>query len=375
VREILERLPIVEKSRIRSDPDAFRNRHVREFLTTSTSGSTGAPITFGHAVGSVQRRFAFFNDHLAMAGVRPDEPSVRLSGRILCKVGVRHEKPWLFNHADNQLFLSSYHLDEDHAGTIVRALEKFRPVLIDGYPSAILQVLRLAGRNASALGNLRAIITTAETLLPDVREEITDISAVPILDYYSASEGVPFIQQCRAGTYHVRWQSGIFELDTGYKLDIEGDGELVCTSFVQDRMPLIRYRTGDVVEGLRLQTTKCSCGLRTPTVDRIGGRVEDLVLTPDGRSLGMFTYRTLKYIKGLGETQVIQNDFADFEVRSVASAADGESLTEQVRSSFERVLGYPITLRFSCVDKIPKGPNGKVRLVISNLARKATNVS
>ena len=68
------------------------------------------------------------------------------------------------------------------------------------------------------------------------------------MDYYAASEGVPFIQQCPQGKYHVRWQSGIFEIRNDGGVARAGTGELVCTSFVQDRTPLIRYSTGDLVE-------------------------------------------------------------------------------------------------------------------------------
>src|SRR5690606_19396703 len=108
--------------------------------------------------------------------------------------------------------------------------------------------------------------------------------------------------------------------------------------------PLIRYRTGDLVRGLTAHGVEsCACGLRTPIVAEVLGRVEDLIYTPDGRTLGMFTYRTLKFVEGLGETQVIQHDFADFEVNSVVRGDDVRRLEGAVKSSFERALGYPIT--------------------------------
>jgi phenylacetate-CoA ligase len=284
-------------------------------------------------------------------------------------VGKRQRKPWLFNAAENQLFLSSYHLDDVHGPAIAEQLGRFRPVLLDGYPSGILETLRVLRRQRLNLDSLRAIITTAETLHPDTREELSALSGVPVMDYYAASEGVPFIQQCPYGTYHVRWQSGIFEIDDGSVIGFEGDGELICTSFVQDRTPLIRYRTGDFVKGLCLTpASRCECGLSTPTVEGVQGRVEDLVHTPDGRTLGMFTYRTLKFIDGLGETQVIQHDYSDFEVNStVRESRDLKALADQIKTSFERTLGYQISLRFNLVQQLPKGANGKVRLVISKI--------
>lgn len=377
LRSALDLIPILDKSSLRLRGQDFRNVDASEVAVTSTSGSTGSPMQVGHDARSIQRRFAFMVDHARLAGVGQYDPSVRLSGRILCKVGSQQRKPWLFNSAENQLFLSSYHLDDMHAPVIADHLANFRPVLIDGYPSGVLETLRLVHRQGRKLDSLKAIITTAETLHPEMREELSALSGVPVMDYYAASEGVPFIQQCPHGTYHVRWQSGIFEVDNGTTAGFEGDGELICTSFVQDRTPLIRYRTGDLVKGLRSEPKLgCACGLKTPTVENVQGRLEDLVYTPDGRALGMFTYRTLKYIEGLGETQVIQHDFADFEVISTkADGRDAQALGVEVKESFERALGYPITLKFNRVGQLPRGANGKVRLVMSKVARRGASAS
>jgi phenylacetate-CoA ligase len=376
LREALDLIPVLDKSTLRTRPMDFRNSSVAEVVVTSTSGSTGSPMKVGHCAQSIQRGFAFLSDQLRIAGIDPKAPSVRLSGRILCEVGIPQSQPWLFNAAENQLFLSSYHLDDVHGPIIAARLCKLRPVLLDGYPSGVLETLRLLHRQGHKLDSLKAIITTAETLSPETREELSALSGVPIMDYYAASEGVPLIQQCPYGTYHVRWQSGIFEIDDGTTIGFEGDGELICTSFIQDRTPLIRYRTGDLVKGLRLQTSRCECGLLTPTVESVQGRVEDLVYTPDGRALGMFTYRTLKFIDGLGETQVIQNDYWNFEVNStVSSAHSSQVLADEVKKSFERALGYPITLQFNRVEQLPRGANGKVRLVISKVAKRGALLS
>lgn len=365
----LQSIPILEKSCLRSRTADFANRNVPLKLSTSTSGSTGAPMTVGQDADSAQRRFAFLCDHFRLAGITREQPSVRLGGRVLCKIGTPQRRPWLHNRKENVLFLSSYHLDDQHGQVIARKLNTFQPVLMDGYPSGILQTLRLVSQHGGVPTSLKAIITTAETLYPDLREELEQLSGVPVMDYYGASEGVPYIHQCPYGTYHVRWQSGIFEVDDGTRVSREGSGELITTSFVQDRTPLIRYRTGDVLNGLRQNPdTPCQCGLLTPTVESVQGRLEDFVYTSDGRTLGMFTYRTLKYIKGLGETQVIQEQYDEFVVNSVLdNEADAESIQSTIKESFERALGYPIRLNFQPVSQLEKTKNGKVRLVISKM--------
>ena len=370
--EILAQIPVTLKSFIKKNPIAFRNSKHRLAMRTSTSGTTGAPMSVEHEWGSIQRRMAILAHHLDEFGASAFDRSVRLSGRVLFPSGVPQKKPWLYNSAERQLFVSTYHLDSLHQKRIADKIRRFDPRVVDGYPSAILRLLEMLAAENITLKNLRVIITTAETLAPDIRERIEQISGAQVADYYSASEGLPFIQQCRYGTYHLNWQSGMLEVLSD-EVASEGDGELICTSFVQRRMPLIRYCTGDKVIGLRKAgRVVCPCGQITPTVQSIGGRLEDLVYTRDGRTFGMFTYRTLKTVSGLVQFCVIQEDFDRFFVQCVyENAADRHVVDDQIKTNFEKVLGYPIVLDTKAVKSIPLGPNGKVRLVTSKMKGKS----
>lgn len=368
----LDLIPLLNKQTLKRESSKFRNTDYKETHVSSTSGSTGSPLKVGHDKQSIQRRFAFLSDHLHWVGLNLTDPSVRLSGRVLCSVDKAHKTPWLYNGAEQQLFLSTYHLDGRHRNVITQRLKALKPLFMDGYPSAIRDTLWLLKQEGIELPSLRVLITTAETLHQDLRDELEELSGATVLDYYSASEGVPFIQQCPLGTYHVRWQSGIFEVTDNGTTSLEGDGELVISSFVQDRTPLIRYRTGDLVQGLQQDPSEiCRCGMSTPTVKSVNGRLEDLVQTTDGRALSMFTYRTLKTVMGLKETQVVQHDFDTFEVVLVPdSAFDHSFVRDQIKANFERALGYSICLSLTVVETIPRGAAGKMRLVVSKVKGK-----
>ena len=369
LRETLAAIPPLDKDTLRSRSPDFFNTAVSPVATSRTSGSTGSPMIVEYDRGSIQRRFALLAEHRAMAGIGPSDRGVRLSGRIICEPGKPHRRPWLHNPLEKQLLLSTYHLDARHFPAIRRKLEAFRPALIDGYPSAILSLMRLYRAHGAPLpAGLKAIITTAETLDPGTREELEQLSGVGVFDYYSASEGAPIIQQCAFGTYHARWQSGIFEVEDDGVIAGEGDGALVVTSFVQDRTLLIRYRTGDHVHSLKLASGACGCGLVTPTVADVLGRAEDLITTTDGRTLGMFSYRTLKYVDGLIEAQIVQNSVDGFLLRAVRDPRIAkEDLVQDARRNMERVLGYPIQLEYEEVSVLLRGKNNKLRSTISHV--------
>lgn len=372
---LLNELPFLEKSSLRNSPDCFFNKNNKKWLVSTTSGTSGSPMRVEHCKFSMQRRFALLKQHLELVGIKKDAPSVRLSGRIIADPSKNVSRPWLYVPTENQLLLSSYHLNSYHQAEIGKKLCDLSPEFMDGYSSGMLETLRLLNKEGVKLKSLKAIITTAETLSPNVRNELEFLSGAKVLDYYAASEGVPIIQQCKFGIYHVRWESGIFEVLSDDKASFEGDGELVVTSFIQDRTPLIRYRTGDYVKGLRHEDQRlCQCGMKTPTVDAIEGRIEDMVFVRGGGQMGMFTYRTLKEVSGLQEAQVVQLDYDYFVVKAVLkSDAEPSVVRDAVKYKFERTLGYTVVLDFLQMTEIPKGSNGKVRLVVNEMQHKVGN--
>lgn len=84
----------------------------------------------------------------------------------------------------------------------------------------------------------------------------------------------------------------------------EGNGgEIVVTALFRKAMPIIRYRTGDVVGYVSYDT--CSCGRQTPRLGPIVGRVGDIP-----RVKGMFIVpkqieNALFSFKGLGRFQMV----------------------------------------------------------------------
>ena len=58
-------------------------------------------------------------------------------------------------------------------------------------------------------------------------------------------------------------------------------GEIVATGLLNDAMPLIRYRVGDYAAWA--VNEKCPCGNSNPVIKNLEGRLDDYLLTSDGR--------------------------------------------------------------------------------------------
>lgn len=361
----LERLPVLPKSVLKEDPSRFFSRLHPSVVKSATSGSTGSPLEVCYDRESIQTSFAFLHHHWRWMGIDGWPRSIRLTGRQLVSSSRRRPPVWLANSPERMLLVSTYHLHPDLAGPLARRIQAYRPQIIEGYPSAVATLGRLIGDRVE-LGSLRAVQTTAETLTEDLRASIETDFGVKVYDYYAASEGAPLIQECSEGSLHLRLESGMFELlnDTGEPVEPGEPGELTVTSFRQWKTPLIRYRTGDVAS-LPATDRACSCGRAHPVADRIWGREEDLVITTDGRPIGMFAYRTLKHVHGMVEAQIVQESPTRFRVVAVPEPTTRrEDLHGQIHQVFERALGYSPELHLELVTQVPRSAAGKFRPVI-----------
>jgi phenylacetate-CoA ligase len=129
-------------------------------------------------------------------------------------------------------------------------------------------------------------------------------------------------------------------------------------------MPLIRYRTGDsVVPG----EGECACGRGGRIVERVLGRVEDFIVTPDGRQVGRLDH-VFKGADRVYEAQLIQERVEELEVRIVPRPGFGEGDRRAIEEELRLRLGPSIALSFRLVTEIERGANGKFRFATSRVA-------
>lgn len=361
----LKALPFVQKADRKAYPEKFLNSAVETASVGATSGSTGSPMANYIDRNSYQSRYALLSRHREWAGAKVGCRSVRLSGNLI--ISSQQTKPpfWIRNLAENQLLVSTYHLNDTNLPQVWSAIKRWNPEIIDGYNSAIAIIARYAASVGERLPGLKGAVTTAELLTPSAREEIEKGLGVKVLDYYSASEGIPIALQHPDGNYYVRPESGLFEIIDSNRTVLENSdevGQIVATSLLQRRTPLIRYMTGDTGSAKRPAQT----AFAFDTISQITGRLDDLICTPDGRLLGMFSYRLFKQVpEGLAEAQIVQERPDLITINAVLTGTQSEhELSRLIERKIREMLGFDATVRLNVVDAIPRGPNGKFRSTI-----------
>ncbi|RYH00257.1 MAG: phenylacetate--CoA ligase family protein [Alphaproteobacteria bacterium] len=319
---------------------------------------------------------AYLYRMFALFGIAPMTRSVRFSGRTLFPGASRSRIFWRMNHAMNQMLMSSYDLHPDNMPDYVERLARFRPELIDGYPSSIFVLARFINAKGEA-GRIRpkAIMTTAETLEDHQRDEISRaFGGCPVINQYASSEGAPFITQDTNGEMVINTDTGIFEFvrpGTDVPAAAGELAEMLLTSFTTHAYPLIRYRIGDTV--LVPFAPRNSRIWDMPVVEKVYGRQEDILFTRERGYIASLNKVFSAAPKTIRESQIeqVSEDEIILRVCPVSlETFDVRDLDNPRKELLNRVGN--VVIRVEIVDHIPRGANGKLRAVIKSFPPKTS---
>ncbi len=362
----LRRLPLLDKETLRAQPDQLTAVNAAgPKATAHTSGTTGTALHLAHGEAADQRSYACAWFHYGWAGIHRGDRVATLAGHPVADPGRMRPPFWIHDRLERELLFSSQHLAPRTLPLYADALAAFRPAMIRGYPSSVYLLALYVQESGRRDIRPRAVFTSSETLLSRQRQAIEDAFACQAYSFYGNAERAAHLLQCRAGRFHVVTEACVVEVlnPDGSPAAPGDEGELVCTSLVDPVLPLIRYRIGD--RGIA-PDGPCPCGLGTPALGAVTGRVEDIVVTPDGRHVGRLDH-VFKDMLNVREAQIVQEDTSAITVRVVPregySPADERTMLAELRLR----LGSEIGIRFERVDHIPRASSGKFRFVVSKV--------
>ena len=205
-------------------------------------------------------------------------------------------------------------------------------------------------------------ITNAEPLFEYQRQAISEAFNCPVRETYGMAEIAAAAGECEHGSLHQWPEAGITELlsDDGV-INETGSGDLVCTGLLNIDMPLIRYRVGDEAT-IPTSPCECGCGRGLPVMTSIEGRIDEVLITADGRRIG----RLDPVFKGqlpIREAQIIQEALDHVRVRYVKAPGWTADATQSMIDRLRAHVG-PVKVLLEEVDSIPRAANGKFRGVI-----------
>lgn len=363
-------LPLLEKDAVRANPRAFLRQDVNPHPTMvfHTSGTSGTPIASIWTVQEYRNALALREVRSARwAGVTFKMPRATFSGRMV-EPDPRSQGPFYrYNAVERQTYLSPFHLSPATASRYVDALWKHDVMWLTGYAFSFYLLGKLILEQNLRVPPLKAIITTSEKVTSGMREVMEKAYSCRVYEEYSTVENAVFASGCEHGRLHVSEDAGIVEIlrPDGTPCAPGEVGEVVATCMMRYFQIMIRFRLGDLAAW---DDRLCSCGRTTPVLKEVVGRIEDVVVVPDGRQMVRFhgIFVNQPHVR---EGQIVQEALDNIRVKVVPTDGFGPSDEQEIAARVQQRVGSGVHVTVETVAEISRTSSGKFRAVVSTLPR------
>lgn len=150
----------------------------------------------------------------------------------------------------------------------------FKPGVVTTKPNILATLLDYSKKNKiNPFKNTGFIITSASNLSKSLRAEAEEYFEIDIFDCFGLSEVGIVASECKEKNgLHIYESKVLAEvLDENGNLSLTGTGELVVSSFNNETMPFLKYKTKDLVNITASEV--CGCGLKTRKITQLSGRM------------------------------------------------------------------------------------------------------
>lgn len=323
--------PITKTDLLRFNVEIHTNYKFKKRFLSETSGTEGKVIKFWKNEEWDSFNRASMIRGYKWHGVNHWERNGYFWGYNFNKTNIW--KIRLIDELQNRFRLFSYDIEsiKDFAGKLKKA--KY----LHGYSSMIYEVAKISNQMGIQFANLKMVKGTSEKIYDSYQDEIQKAFGIKAINEYGAAETGVIGFECPDGNIHVNMQGVIVE---------EENNEIIVTNLVSKSFPVIRYKLGDYIE--LIPEVKCKCGLHTPVIKNIIGRIGKTVY---GIS-GIYPSLTFYYIfKNLAinhsiilNYQVVQNEKGKllFKIEQGLSSPEEKRLVQEIIKYFDNDMTIEI---------------------------------
>ena len=310
-----------------------------------TGGSTSSPTKYYLPLNSSRGKEKAYNEYIfSKIGKKHRDKTLLLKGREVAKP----EKSiyWEYEPVDNYLVVSSNYLNSDKFALIYDRVQRFGPKFVFGYPSAVLDFVKLAKNNGVDSYLVKGVILTSEMVLPEEQKIIRDFFGCNVLVKYGHTERAALGYSINGGPY---------KLQNSYGLVRCVKNELVVTSFDNFVMPFINYRTNDFFGGSKEFYPGTDIAM---SAQHIEGRIQEYLVTKDHRLVSIVVMGAGHY-SSLSNVNAIQ--YQQNRPGYVTLLVQSEEPIDQdlIKKQLENFTKDGIVFDVKLVPKVEKTSRGK----------------
>src|SRR6218665_380934 len=343
--EDLLKLPVTTKENLQQFNDDFLCVSQNEIIDyATTSGTLGEPVTFGMTDADLER--LAYNEAISFdcAGIKSGDVvqlmttiDRRFMAGLAYFLGLRKMKVGVI-----RVGAGIPELQWD-------SIRKYKPTDLITVPSFLLKLIEYAEAHGIDYNNsgIKGAICIGESLrnqdfsMNTLSKKITDRWNIKLYSTYASTEMSTAFTECEHanGGHHHPELIIVEALDDNNQPVKNGEpGELTFTTLGIEAMPLVRFKTGDIV---KLHDEPCACGRKTLRVGPVIGRKQQMIKY---KGTTLYPPAMTDVLTGFGniESHIIEiytNDLGTDEiVIKLAVKEESEAFLHEIKDHFRAKL-------------------------------------
>lgn len=358
--------PLLDKTQVRDEPTHFHTGRSWFTAHASTGGTTGMPIELLRSPEGIVAEQVCLDRMIIALGVEPTNVRTAVLRGDNIKDPTDLEPPfWRYALGGRRLLLSSNHLSEATLDHYLVELRKFQPELLWVYPSSLELLCRLILASGEAL-KIPRVLSSSEVLKPGAWLLARQALGCKVVDYYGQAERIAFAYALAPTQYFFLPGYSYVEL-----LPHSSDGsapayEIVGTSLWNEAMPLIRYRTGDLIrlpwnyaEREFEQITNGLCSF-----EGVIGRDQEVLYAPDRMRVLTGIDHIQREVEHVVRIQVVQDAPDRVLIRVVPALGFNEYDRKRLERNARNKIPRSMELRIEVTETLERTQQGKTPFVI-----------
>lgn len=278
----LTKLPTTCKDDLQRDNDAFRCVPKSAIVDyASTSGTLGTPVTFGLTDNDLNRLAYNEAISLACAGIKKGDVV-----QLMTTIDRRFMAGLAYFLGVRQLGASIVRVGAGIPELQWDSIRLYEPTYLIAVPSFLLKMIAYAEKNGIdyEASSVKGVVCIGESLRNQdfsntlLAEKIAEKwKGIKLYSTYASTEMSTTFTECeyqQGGHHHPELIITEVLDDAGNRVGENESGELTITTLGVEAMPLVRFRTGDIVT---MHTETCACGRNTARVSPVLGRKQQMI--------------------------------------------------------------------------------------------------
>jgi phenylacetate-CoA ligase len=361
----IKKFPVINKAIVRKNYDDILIKAYAKYKFSS-SGTTGTSLHVYLDENAYQREYAFRWHYFAVANASRKDSFAFFLGNHLHPIEKQKPPFHIIDPYEHSIYFSLFHMSDENLKYYLKDFNHFKPSYVKGYPSGLYVFAKFIKDNGLEVHKPKALFSASEVLHDHQKKLLEEVFQCPVYQWYGQVETTINVHECEYRRLHVKEEYGLLELlnDEGNDAKPGEIGNAIATGWGNKAFPLIRYNTGDNM--MLAMDQYCACGRNGRIIERIIGRDEDFIITPEGRKIGRLDF-IFKPIDTIAESQIIQESSNQIIVKIVPLPGFTYNDNQRIIKLINKYIGNSIKLNIEQVNAIERSENGKIRYVISKV--------